>query len=73
MTGFVIPFFGLQRQYEKIKSELLDVTNNVLKSGTLMDGFYTNELENYLSLRLGSYAITCHSCTQALELSLIHI
>lgn len=73
MTGFVIPFFGLQRQYEKIKSELLDVTNNVLKSGTLMDGFYTNELENYLSLRLGAYAITCHSCTQALEMVAIYI
>lgn len=73
MTGFVIPFYGLQRQYEKLKVELLEVTNNVLRSGSYMDGYYTLELENYLKTRLGMMAITCHSCTQALEMVAIYI
>lgn len=73
MSGFVIPFFGLERQYEKLKTELLDVTNDVLKCGKYMDGYYTLELEKFLANRLGSLAITCHSCTQALEMVAIYI
>lgn len=68
MSGYVIPFFGLKRQYENIKDELLDITDKVLRSGQLIEGFYTLELEKYLGERVGSYAITCHSGTQALEI-----
>lgn len=68
MTGYVIPHFGLQRQYETIKDELLDATNVVLKSGQFLEGYYTNELEKWLSERLMCHAVTCHSGTQALEI-----
>ena len=68
MSGLVIPFFGLKRQYENIKDELLDITDKVLRSGQLIEGFYTLELEKYLGQRVGSNAVICHSGTQALEI-----
>ena len=68
MNGSVIPFFGLKRQYENLKDELLDITDNVLRSGQFIEGFYTKELENYLGERVGAYAAICHSGTQALEI-----
>lgn len=68
MSGYVIPFFGLKRQYENIKDELLDITDKVLRSGQLIEGFYTLELEKYLGQRVGSNAVICHSGTQALEI-----
>lgn len=68
MNGFVIPFFGLKRQYESVKDELLHFTEIVLQSGQLIEGFYTLELEKYLGQRVGSNAVICHSGTQALEI-----
>jgi len=68
MNGSAIPFIGLQRQYNNLKSEILDVTDSVLQSGRLMDGEYTHRFETWLAARNGTnYAITCHSGTQALE------
>lgn len=64
-----IPHFGLKRQYEKIKDELLDATDQVLKSGQFVGGHYTKTLEEWLRLRTGAkYVVTVHSGTQALEL-----
>jgi dTDP-4-amino-4,6-dideoxygalactose transaminase len=65
----LIKHFGLDRQYLLIKDELLDVTNQVLSSGTLMHGYYANRLEDWLTNRTNTdYAIVVHSGTQALEI-----
>ncbi len=65
----MIPFNGISRQYNTIRSEILDVTDQVLRSGILMSGNYTTEFENWLAKKNSvSYAVTCHSGTQALEI-----
>ena len=70
MTGsLIIPFTGLKKQYNTLRTEILDVTDEVLRSGQLMSGNYTAEFENWLARRNHSkYAITCHSGTHALEI-----
>ena len=68
MTGLNIPFTGLKKQYNNLRTEILDVTDEVLRSGQLMSGNYTAEFENWLAKKNQSkYAVTCHSGTQALE------
>jgi dTDP-4-amino-4,6-dideoxygalactose transaminase len=65
----MIPFFGLARQYKNLKSELLDATDSVLRSGTLMNGEYTSKFETWLAMRTNAaFAVTVHSGTQALEI-----
>jgi len=45
------------------------VTDEVLRSGVLMAGNYTAEFENWLARKNHvSYAVTCHSGSQALEI-----
>lgn len=69
MAGLKIPFFGLKRQYNTIQKEILDVTDEVLRSGDLMGGNYTSEFESWIARKNNSeYAVTCHSGTQALEI-----
>ena len=69
MTGLQIPFTGLKKQYNNLRTEILDTTDEVLRSGQLMSGNYTAEFENWLAKKNRSkYAITCHSGTQALEI-----
>ena len=69
MNGLRIPFTGLKKQYNNLRSEILDVTDEVLRSGQLMAGNYTAEFENWLARRNHSkYAVTCHSGSQALEI-----
>jgi dTDP-4-amino-4,6-dideoxygalactose transaminase len=69
MNGLRIPFTGLKKQYNNLRSEILDVTDEVLRSGQLMAGNYTAEFENWLARKNHSkYAVTCHSGSQALEI-----
>jgi dTDP-4-amino-4,6-dideoxygalactose transaminase len=69
MNGLKIPFTGLKKQYNNLRSEILDVTDEVLRSGQLMAGNYTAEFENWLARKNHSkYAVTCHSGSQALEI-----
>ena len=69
MNGLKIPFTGLKKQYNTLRTEILDVTDEVLRSGQLMQGNYTAEFEAWLAKRNhSSYAVTCHSGTQALEI-----
>jgi dTDP-4-amino-4,6-dideoxygalactose transaminase len=69
MTGLQIPFTGLKKQYNQLRTEILDITDEVLRSGQLMSGNYTAEFENWLAKRNHSkYAVTCHSGTHALEI-----
>ncbi len=68
MTGLQIPFTGIRKQYNNLRTEILDVTDTVLRSGDLMNGNYTFEFENWLAKRNHvKYAVTVHSGTQALE------
>ena len=69
MTGSVIPHFGLKRQYNNLREELLSVTDDVLKSGQYLNGNYTRQFEKWLANRCNAiYAVTVHSGTQALEI-----
>ena len=69
MPGLTIPFTGLKKQYNTLRTEILDATDTVLRSGQLMQGNYTAEFENWLAKKNhSSYAITCHSGSQALEI-----
>jgi dTDP-4-amino-4,6-dideoxygalactose transaminase len=69
MTGLTIPFNGLKKQYNTLRTEILDTTDMVLRSGGLMNGNYTAEFENWLAKKNHSkYAVTCHSGTQALQI-----
>lgn len=64
-----ISFIGLQKQYNNLRQEILDVTDSVLRSGQVMSGNWTTEFEHWLRKRNNSkYAVTCHSGTQALEI-----
>lgn len=69
MSGLEIPHFGLKRQYEYLKEELLDATDLALRDGNLVNGKFTKEFEHWLKLKTKTkYAITVHSGTQALEI-----
>ena len=69
MNGCLIQFTGLKTQYNNLRQEILDATDQVLRSGALMGGLYTTEFENWLAKKNHvSYAVTCHSGTQALEI-----
>lgn len=68
-TGLTIPFTGLRKQYNQLRSQILDATDEVLRSGVLMNGNHTAEFENWLARKNhAKYAITCHSGTDALEI-----
>ena len=68
-TGLTIPFTGLRKQYNNLRKEILDVTDEVLRSGQLMNGNYTAEFEHWLARKNRvKYAVTCHSGTHALEI-----
>ena len=64
-----ISFFGLDRQYKNLKTELLDMTDKVMLSGNYMNGDYTAAFETWLAIKTKTnFAITVHSGTQALEI-----
>ena len=66
---YQIPFTGLQRQYNLHREEILDATDQVLRSGQYMSGQYTAQFEAWLAQRNQTgHAITCHSGTHALEI-----
>lgn len=68
-TGLTIPFTGLRKQYAALRNEILDATDEVLRSGKLMNGNNIAEFEHWLAQKNHvKYAITCHSGTQALEI-----
>lgn len=68
-TGLTIPFTGLRKQYHALREEILGATDEVLRSGQLMNGNNTAEFEHWLQKRNRvRYAVTCHSGTHALEI-----
>jgi dTDP-4-amino-4,6-dideoxygalactose transaminase len=69
MNGLRIAFTGLRRQYNTLRTEILDATDEVLRSGNLMDGNYTAEFSNWLAKKnQRRWVQLCHSGTQALEI-----
>lgn len=68
MSGLSIPFTGLKKQYHNLRQEILDATDEVFRSGSLMNGNHTAEFEAWLAKKNKSkYAVTVHSGTSALE------
>lgn len=69
MAHYQIPFTGIQRQYNALRDEILDATDDVLRSGIVMSGERTKQFEEWLAKKNRQrYAVTCHSGTQALEI-----
>ena len=66
----IIPFFGVARQYNNLREEILDITDRVYSSGRVLDGAYTAEFEGKMARRCNrEYALTVNSGTQALIFS----
>jgi dTDP-4-amino-4,6-dideoxygalactose transaminase len=72
MTGTAkIPFFGVDRQYNDLREEILDATDLVYASGQVLDGPRTKLFEQTIAkMTERKYACSVGSCTQALIFSL---
>ena len=72
MTGIPkIPFFGVDRQYNNLREEILDATDQVYSSGKTLDGRFTDQFERTIAkMTERKYACSVGSCTQALIFSL---
>lgn len=69
MSGYLIPHFGLKRQYNDLQDELLEATHLALKEGILVNGPFTASLESWLCDYTGcKFATVTHSGTHSLEL-----
>jgi len=63
----IIPFTGVARQYQTLREELLEVTDQVYTSGQMLDGDYTQNFEQEIAKRCHRrYAVAVGSGTQAL-------
>ena len=51
MIGYRIPHFGLKRQTQQIKTQLLDASEKALVSGCWNDGQFAEEFQNWLKLK----------------------
>lgn len=68
MHGFLIPHFGLKRQYDNLQDELLEVTHEAMKEGILINGPFTAAIESWLRDYTGcKFATVTHSGANALE------
>lgn len=71
MNGYKIPFFGIQRQYNYLREELLEITDRVYQSGQVLDGPYTKSFEVQIAKICGrQFAVSVNSATQGLIFSL---
>jgi len=63
----VIPFFGIARQYQNLREEILDITDRVYSTGRVLDGEYTKHFEEKIARRCNrAYGVAVNSGTQAL-------
>ena len=63
----IIPFFGVDRQYNNLREEILDITDRVYSTGRVLDGEYTREFELRIAARCNrNYGLSVNSGTQAL-------
>jgi dTDP-4-amino-4,6-dideoxygalactose transaminase len=72
MTGIPkIPFFGVDRQYNDLREEILDAIDKAYASGRVLDGNYTRQFEKTVAkMTERRYACAVGSCTQALIFAL---
>lgn len=67
----VIPFFGIDRQYQNLREEILDTVDRVYTSGQVLDGIYSLQFEQAVAQRTGRrYGIAVNSCTQGLIMAM---
>jgi dTDP-4-amino-4,6-dideoxygalactose transaminase len=67
MSNYNIPFFGVQRQYQALRDEILEATDRVYRTGQVLDGSYTQMFERHIANRcMRQYAVAVNSGTQAL-------
>jgi dTDP-4-amino-4,6-dideoxygalactose transaminase len=67
----LIPFFGIRRQYALHREELLTATDEVYRSGQVLDGMYTQRFEQAIARRCDrAYAVAVNSGTQGLKFAL---
>ena len=68
----LIPFFGLQRQYQNLREEILAASDAVYSTGQVLDGLVTTAFEDAIKTRCNrEYAIAVNSCTQGLIFALM--
>lgn len=66
----IIPFFGLDRQYQTLRVELLETIDSVYKTGQMLDGEFTKQFEEQIAKKTNrQYAIAVTSCSLALLIS----
>ena len=66
-----IPFFGVDRQYDNLREEILDATDLVYSTGRVLDGVHTKTFEKTIAkMTERRYACSVGSCTQALIFAL---
>lgn len=66
-----IPFFGINRQYNNIREEILAASDAVYKSGRVLDGYYTDLFEKTVAkMAERKYAVAVGSGTQGLIFAL---
>lgn len=62
-----IPFFGLDRQYQNLRQEILAATDAVYSSGRVLDGEQVEKFEDLMAGRCHrEFAVAVNSCTQGL-------
>ena len=67
MSGSRIPFFGVDRQYQCLRDEILDATDQVYRTGNVLDGPYTELFEVSIARRCHRrFAVAVNSATQGL-------
>jgi dTDP-4-amino-4,6-dideoxygalactose transaminase len=67
MSGSQIPFFGVDRQYQLLREEILDATDQVYRTGLVLDGKYTQLFESMIARRCNRrFAVAVNSGTQGL-------
>ena len=71
MANKTIKMYGVDRQYLNLKKEILDITDQVLSSGQVLDGAHTTKFELEMARRCNrKHAITVNSATQGLIFAL---
>jgi len=66
-----VPFFGLDREYKKYRNHFLEIFENVMIHGKVLQGPEVGEFEETLTEITGrKHAVAVNSCTDALYFSL---
>jgi len=70
-TKDLIPFFGIKRQYQYLREEVIHITDLVYSTGQVLDGPYTVKFEQAIANRCDrEFAVAVNSCTQGLIFAL---